>query len=37
VTSRDRFALYRNLERLVDPASGAVEIQVDSASFSARP
>ena len=35
VTNRERFALYRNLERLVDPVSGAVEIRVDSASFSA--
>jgi serine/threonine protein kinase len=37
VTTRDRFALYRNLERLVDPVSGAVEIRVDSASFRAAP
>jgi serine/threonine protein kinase len=35
VTSRDRFAIYRNLDRLVDPASGAVEIRVDSAAFRA--
>jgi serine/threonine protein kinase len=35
VNTRERFALYRNLERLVDPVSGAVEVRVDSASFSA--
>jgi serine/threonine protein kinase len=33
VSSRERFALYRDLERLVDPVSGAVEIRVDSTSF----
>lgn len=36
VNNRDRFAVYLDLERLVDPVSGAVEIRVDSASFSAR-
>ncbi len=35
VNGRDRFAVFRNLERLVDPVSGAVEIRVDSASFTA--
>jgi hypothetical protein len=33
VTRHDRFALYQNLERRVDPVSGAIEILVDSASF----
>jgi serine/threonine protein kinase len=36
VTNRERFAIYRDLERLVDPVSGAVEIRVDSSSFTAR-
>ena len=35
VTNRERFAVFGNLERLVDPVSGAVEIRVDSASFNA--
>jgi hypothetical protein len=33
VSNAERFAIYRDLERLVDPISGAVEIRVDSASF----
>ncbi|MEO8199133.1 MAG: serine/threonine-protein kinase [Gemmatimonadota bacterium] len=28
-----RYAVYRDLEKLVDPVSGAIEIRVDSASF----
>ena len=36
VNNRERFAVYRNLERLVDPVSGAVEIRVDSSSFLSR-
>jgi serine/threonine protein kinase len=33
VSNRERFAIYRDLERKVDPVSGAVEIRIDSASF----
>ncbi|MEO8295735.1 MAG: serine/threonine-protein kinase, partial [Gemmatimonadota bacterium] len=33
VSTANHFAIYRDLERLVDPISGAVEILVDSASF----
>jgi hypothetical protein len=35
VSNRERFAIYRDLERKVDPVSGAVEIRIDSASFRA--
>ena len=33
VRSGSRFAVYRQLDRLVDPISGSVEIRVDSAAF----
>lgn len=33
VSTPTRFAIYRDLERLVDPISGAVEVRVDSTSF----
>jgi serine/threonine protein kinase len=36
VNNRDRFAVFTDLEREVDPVSGAVEIRVDSSSFSVR-
>ena len=35
VSSGNRFALYRNLNKLIDPVTGAVEILVDDASFQA--